>query len=110
MPEGCSARIHSFHFGGRPRAACSSLHGTFVPRRGIFPPTRTHLTNLGGGGRTVGGLTCLSVRCLSSYLIFSASSSDNQAAVRFAGAGAVDLCAVSDLSTDLSEKLSKKAV
>jgi hypothetical protein len=32
------------------------------------------------------GLTCLSVRCLSSYLIFSASSSDKQAAVRFAGA------------------------
>src|SRR5580698_3337103 len=32
------------------------------------------------------GLTCLSVRCLSSYLNFSASSSDKQAAVRFAGA------------------------
>ena len=31
-------------------------------------------------------LTCLSGRCLSSYLIFSASSSDKQAAVRFAGA------------------------
>ena len=35
-----------------------------------------------GGGR----LTCLSFRCLSSYLIFSASFSDKQAAVRFAGA------------------------
>jgi len=40
----------------------------------------------GAGGR----LTCLSVRCLSSYLIFSASSSDKQAAAgspsTFAGA------------------------
>ena len=36
--------------------------------------------------RAVAGLTCLSVRCLSSYLIFSASSSDKQAAARFAGA------------------------
>jgi hypothetical protein len=36
--------------------------------------------------RAEGRLTCLSVRCLSSYLIFSASFSDKQAAVRFAGA------------------------
>jgi hypothetical protein len=36
--------------------------------------------------RAVAGLTCLSVRCLSSYLIFSASSSDKQAAARFVGA------------------------
>lgn len=34
----------------------------------------------GGDGRAGGRLTCLSVRCLSSYLIFSASSSDKQAA------------------------------
>ena len=76
---------------------------------GIFRDSPTHLRKLGAGeferGRVqeivqcrkdgrchsplrsgqevlVGGdgLTCLSVRCLSSYLIFSASSSDQQAA------------------------------
>ncbi len=50
----------------------------FHGRRGIFLEGRSHLTRLGAsvGG---GGLTCLSVRCLSSYLIFSASSSDQRA-------------------------------
>ena len=39
-----------------------------------------------GQGEVGARLTWLSARCLSSYLIFSASSSDQQAAVRFAGA------------------------
>jgi hypothetical protein len=46
-----------------------------------------------GQGTVEGRLTCLSVRCLSSYLIFSASSSDKQAADRsprrFTGARSV---------------------
>ena len=48
--------------------------------RSIFSKQPVHLTKFGGGGGPGVGLTCLSVRCLSSYLIFSASSSDQQAA------------------------------
>jgi|SRR5580700_10125240 hypothetical protein len=45
----------------------------------------SHVSRL-RGSLDLSGLTCLSVRCLSSYLNFSASSSDKQAAVMFAGA------------------------
>ena len=38
----------------------------------------------GRGGTEGVGLTCLSVRCLSSYLIFSASSSDQQLRAKLA--------------------------
>jgi hypothetical protein len=40
----------------------------FATRCGIFPPPSSHLGKLKRGGG--GGLTCLSARCLSSYLIF----------------------------------------
>lgn len=77
---------------GRPSAllgaSTSALLGPGVAegdccrqRRDCCPDMRVLDDPRGGAG-----LTCLSVRCLSSYLIFSASSSDKQAAVRFAGA------------------------
>jgi hypothetical protein len=62
------------------------LAATFVFRVGIFHRPPAHLTNLGADGREFvrgslgAGLTWLSVRCLSSYLNFSASSSDMLAA------------------------------
>jgi len=43
---------------------------SFVRRCGIFLGSRAHLTNLGAGGGAEVRLTCLSVRCLSSYLFF----------------------------------------
>jgi hypothetical protein len=42
---------------------------TFAARSGIFPHAAAHLRNLEKCGGP-GGLTCLSVGCLSSYLIF----------------------------------------
>lgn len=62
------------------RSPCLTLFAGF----GIFRQNRTHLTILGAGGNggvvhvcesragsgTVVGLTCLSLRCLSSYLFF----------------------------------------
>src|ERR1700756_1630336 len=63
----------------RTTAGRDELLGTpaiFARTSGIFPHTRLHLTNLRASGGE-GGLTCLSFRCLSIYLIFSASSSDS---------------------------------
>jgi len=84
---------------------CRFVHATFVLRRGIFPPVLVHLRNLGVERDSVtshkprskrgkagaalspgwrGRLTSLSFRCLSSYLVFSASSRDMLAAGRLA--------------------------
>ncbi len=60
-----------------------SRSDTFVPRPGILARPQAHLTRLEADARRgladVAGLTSLSVRCLSSYLNFSASFSDMQA-------------------------------
>ena len=109
-----SPRLQVFardRFQGALRSVADSdgrgLSATFLLERAAsFRIARRHLTILGAAGAEV-RLTCLSFRCLSSYLIFSASSSDQQAAGRFAGAQArpgLTVCAVSSLTTDLSEK------
>ena len=106
---------HFFHMCRASPWRRQSVSATFVLCPGILPRTRPHLTvleavglccflqadlprdrwfrlkkqlgsGMAPGPSAEGRLTCLSVRCLSSYLIFSASFSDQQATVRFAGA------------------------
>ena len=84
-----------------------TFHMILVPT-GILGRDSLHLTNLGAGDGQ-GGLTCLSFRCLSSYLIFSASSSHQQAAGRISpekwqASARTDLCAVSHLTTNELEE------
>ena len=62
---------------------CNFLHATFVLRSGIFVMPPPHLTNLGTGAgatRAEARLTCLFLRCLSSYLIFPPVPVTQQAA------------------------------
>lgn len=61
-----------------------------VCQGGVLSEFRMSIDSLGGfrdpgsGGTEGVGLTCLSARCLSSYLIFSASSSDQQLRAKLA--------------------------
>jgi hypothetical protein len=77
----------------RNPAMCSSLQSpspTFVPGRGIFPHAPPHHSNFEAVERGGASLDMLSVRCLSSYLFFSASFGYKQAASRFSGADSTD--------------------
>jgi len=82
---------------------------SFAPRCGIFLGSQPHLTNLGAGGGAEGCLTCLSVRCLSSYLFFrqfqrtSKPRADSPIEERRRQAPRYS-CAISNLSADLGEK------
>jgi hypothetical protein len=86
----------------------------FVPSSGIFPRAPTHLTSLGSWLWGVLRLTCLSVRCLSSYLIFppapvtSKPRPGSPGEVRRRKAG-TDSCAVSN-SPDLNDAIWKKTI
>ena len=83
----CDASDEAWSGGGGVRRLASACK---IDRDALDPFGFARGKLAGGGCPHIswaeGRLTCLSVRCLSSYLNFSASSSDKQAAVRFAGA------------------------